>query len=83
MQRNLYKELNENEVENLSYDHSLSSGILDTSSESFINPSISESDHKTFQNPIKKYNINEVVSIKQTYAKFMKKTIKRNHLKLV
>ncbi len=42
MWKNLHKELNENEVENLSYDYLLSSGILDTSSKPFINPSISE-----------------------------------------
>ena len=83
MWRNLHKELNENKVENLSYDHPLSSGILDTSSEPFINLSISESDCKTFQKSIEKYNINKVESIKQTYVKFMKKTIKRNHFKSV
>ncbi len=83
MWRNLHKELNKDEVENLSYDHPLSSGILDTNSESFINPSISESDCKTFQKSIKKYNINEVEFIKQTCIKFMKKTIKKNHFKLV
>ena len=83
MWRNLHKELNKDEVENLSYDHPLSSGILDTSSEPFINLSISESDRKTFQKLIKKYNINKFEFIKQTCAKFMKKIIKRNHFKLV
>jgi len=83
MWSNLHKELNKDEIENLSYDHPLSSGILDTSSEPFINLSISESDHKTFQKLIEKYNINEIESIKQTYVKFVKKTVKRNHFKLV
>ena len=49
MWKNLHKELNEDKVENLSYDHPLSSEILDISSEPFINSSISESDCKTFQ----------------------------------
>ncbi len=83
MWRNLHKELNKDEVENLSYDHPLSSGILDTSLKPFINSSISESDCKTFQKPIEKYNINEIESIKQTCAKFVKKTVKKNYFKLV
>ena len=83
MWRNLHKELNENEVENLNYDHPLSSEILNISLKPFINLSISESDRKTFQKLIKKYNINEIEFIKQTCVKFMKKTIERNHFKLV
>ena len=76
MWKNLHKELNENKVENLSYDYSLSFGILNTSLKPFINSLILESDYKTFQKPIKKYNINKVKSIKQTYIEFMKKKIK-------
>jgi len=83
MWKNLHKELNENEVENLNYDHSLSFGILDISLEPFINLSISESDCKTFQKLIEKYNINEVEFIKQTCAKFVKKTVEKNHFKSV
>lgn len=71
MWKNLSTELDEVRMENFRYDHPLCSGVLDSSSEPFINASISETDLNTFQKPIEKYNIDDDESIKKICNKFM------------
>lgn len=82
MWKNLSTELSKVKIETYNYDHPLVSGVLDTSSEPFINTSISESDLNTFQKPIKKYNIDDNEKIKQICNKFMIEEKSNHQVKL-
>jgi hypothetical protein len=66
------EELKKVKIAEFPYDHPLCSGILDTSSEPFVNQSMSESTRNTFQKPIEKYNIDENKPIKRTCKNFVK-----------
>jgi hypothetical protein len=71
MWEEIFLELKKVNIDNLPYDHPLCSGILDTSSEPFVNQSMSESTRNTFQKPIEKYNIDENKPLKDICKKFV------------